>query len=197
MFVVKGKEIHSDQKYVDALVHNDRRLIQEIYQKFAPKVIGFICKNSGDEMRARDIIQEALVAIYDQARVDGLKLRCPFEAYFFLICKRKWYNALKRKANQGVTIQEERLSIVEEAQEALEENQVFQQRQELYLHMLAKMGETCKQLIRLGMSSLSMKEVAEKLEITYAYARKKKSVCLSKLTALIQSSPKYERLKNM
>lgn len=137
------------------------------------------------------------MAIYDQARVDGLKLSCPFEAYFFLICKRKWYNALKRKANQGVTIQEERLSIVEEAQEALEENQVFQQRQELYLHMLGQMGETCKQLIRLGMSSLSMKEVAEKLKITYAYARKKKSVCLSKLTALIQSSPKYKGLKNM
>ncbi len=192
-----NKKTHSDQKYIKALVENDPHLIREIYEKFVPKVIGFVCKNNGDEMRARDIVQEALVSIYDQAKTKDLELTCPFDAFFFLVCKRKWYNALKKKANKGVTLQEERLSIVEEADEMADENRRFEGQQNLYLKMLSEMGETCKRLITLGLSSLSMKEVAEKLNITYAYARKKKSICLSKLTALIQSHPDYEGLKNL
>lgn len=192
-----NKKIHSDQKYIKALVENDPQLIHEIYQKFVPKVIGFVCKNNGDEMRARDIVQEALVSIYDQAKSKDLKLTCPFDAFFFLVCKRKWYNALKKKANKGVTLHEERLSIVEEADEIADKNRRFERQQSLYLKMLSEIGEACKQLITLGLSPLSMKEVAEKLDMTYAYARKKKSICLAKLTALIQSHPDYEEIKNL
>src|SRR5690606_40520873 len=60
----------------------------------------YVCKNSGDETAARDIIQETLITIYDQAKTKGLKLTCPFDAYFFLICKRKWLNTLKKSGSK-------------------------------------------------------------------------------------------------
>lgn len=190
------KKIHPDQKYIEALVVNDHVLIQEIYTMFAPKVIGYVCKNSGDETAARDIIQETLITLYDQAKTKGLQLTCPFDAYFFLICKRKWLNTLKKSSKKEVTIEERWLSISEDVNEKATSTQAFEQQQNLYITMLSKMGDTCKKIITLGFSSLSMQEVADQLEISYAYARKKKSLCISKLTQMIKKSPQYERLKN-
>lgn len=189
-------KLHPDQKYVMALQANDTILINEIYEKFAPKVIAYICMNSGDEMAARDIIQETLITMFDQATTKKLQLTCPFDAYFFLICKRKWLNILKKTNNKEVTIEEERLYISDDTHEQAEESIEFEEQQKLYISMLSKIGDTCKNIITLGFSSMSMQEVAEQLGVTYAYARKKKSLCLSKLTQLIKSSSKYKRLKN-
>lgn len=190
------KKLHSDQKYIEALLKNDAKLIDEIYKKFAPKVIGYVRKNSGDEAAARDIIQESLITLYDQAKTKGLQLTCPFDAYFFLVCKRKWLNTLKKNPNNKVTIIEDRLSISEDILENASSTQEFEQQQELYIATLAKMGDMCKKIITLGFSAMSMQEVASQLDITYAYARKKKSLCIKKLTQLIKKSPAYERLKN-
>lgn len=193
---MKIKKLHPDQKYIEALKTNNTLLINEIYEKFVPKVIAYVRVNSGDETAARDIVQESLITIYDQAKTKNLQLSCPFDAYFFLICKRKWLNVIKKEGNKEVTIDEERLYISDDALEQVEKSLEFEEQQQLYVTMLSKIGETCKNIITLGFSSLSMQEVADQLGVTYAYARKKKSLCLSKLTGLIKSSPNYKRLKN-
>lgn len=193
---MKTKKTHSDQQYIDALIANDNILINEIYTKFAPKVIAYVCKNSGDETAARDIIQETLITIYDQAKTKGLQLTCPFDAYFFLICKRKWLNSIKKSGNKEVTIEEERLYISDDTDEQVEKAQQFEEQQNLYMAVLSKMGETCKRIITLGFSAMSMQEVADLMSVTYAYARKKKSLCLSKLTQLIKESAQYRKLQN-
>lgn len=193
---MKTKKTHSDQQYIDALIANDNILINEIYTKFAPKVIAYVCKNSGDETAARDIIQETLITIYDQAKTKGLQLTCPFDAYFFLICKRKWLNSIKKSGNKEVTIEEERLYISDDTDEQVEKAQQFEEQQNLYMAVLSKMGETCKRIITLGFSAMSMQEVADTIGVTYAYARKKKSLCISKLTQLIKESSQYRKLQN-
>lgn len=189
-----SKKTHDDQKYIDALIDNDQILIGEIYKKFVPKVIGFVRKNSGDESAARDLVQEVLIILYDQAKTKDLKLTCPFDAYFFLICKRKWYNILKKRKYNEVTIEEDRLSISDDADEQVVASQKFEKKRDLFLSQLSEMGETCQKLIKLSMTKMSMKEIAEKLDITYGYARKKKSVCMSKLTAMIKNSAAYKAL---
>ena len=40
-----------------------------------------------------------------------------------------------------------------------------------------------------------MDEVAKKLKVSYAYARKKKSECMAKLITLVKQSPKFNSLK--
>lgn len=191
------KEVHIDQKYVQGLLTNDNTLVAEIYSRFAPKVVGYIQKNSGDESAARDIIQEALITIYDQAKTKGLQLSCPFDAYFFLICKRKWLNSLKKNKPEGVTINEEITSIGEQAQQEADETALHEDRASLFNHMLEQMGEACKKLLKLSFSIKSMEEVARKLDVTYAYARKKKSLCVGKLTKMVQESTQYQTLKNL
>ncbi len=188
---------HPDQKYIEALLKNDTILLSEIYEKFAPKVVGYIKKNSGDDSRAQDIIQETLITIYKQAKEKELKLTCPFDAYFFLLCKRKWLNELKKSSQKEVTINEEVVSINDESVRFAEETEIFNAKHELFTEMFDQLGKACKELLKVTFTIKSMEEVAQKLGQSYAYVRKKKSLCIGQLTQLVQNAPKFNRLKNL
>jgi len=118
---MSDKQLHEDQKYIEGLLGNNSFVIQAIYNKFAPKVISYIKSNSGDEDSAKDIIQEVLITIYHQAKEKNLQLTCPFDAYFFLLCKRKWLNELKKTNKKEVTINEETLSKNDSALELVDQ----------------------------------------------------------------------------
>ena len=190
------KKTHEDQKYIDGLLKNNSFIIQAIYDKFVPKVINYIKQNSGSHDQAQDVVQDTLVTIYNQASEKGLKLTCPFDAYFFLLCKRKWLNVLKKTSNKEVTINEEVLSKGDEAQELAFETSVFGEKQALFAEMFEKLGNACQDLLKATFKIKSMEEVAASLNVTYAYARKKKSLCIGKLTELVRESPKFNQFNN-
>ncbi len=188
---------HADQKYIEALVQNNHLLIQEIYSRFAPKVVSFVCKNNGSEPEARDLIQEVLMILFDQAKTKDLQLTCPFDAYFFLICKRKWYSILQKKSKNRVT--EEPLTgfIAENVEEQVEETALFEEKNKIFKAVFEKLGNACKELLTLTFSISSMEEVAKKLGVSYGYARKKKSLCMAQLTKWVKESSAYNQLKNL
>ncbi|WP_109301560.1 RNA polymerase sigma factor [Aquimarina sp. AU474] len=190
-------KVHPDQKYINALLQNDTVILAEIYEKFAPKVIGYVKKNSGNESRAQDIIQETLITIYKQAKEKGLELTCPFDAYFFLLCKRKWINELKKSTNKEVTINEGVVSIDDESARFAEETELFNAKHELFNEMFDQLGKACKELLKATFRIKSMEEVAQKLGQSYGYVRKKKSLCIGQLTQLVQNAPKFNQLKNL
>lgn len=188
------KKIHEDQKYIEGLLKNNSFIIQAIYDTFVPKVVNYIKQNSGDADQAQDVIQETLITIYNQASQKKLQLTCPFDAYFFLLCKRKWLNELKKKTNKEVTINEEVLSKDDDSQELAFETSLFGEKQELFNTMFQKLGNACKDLLKATFKIKSMEEVAKSLGVTYAYARKKKSLCIGKLTKMVQESPQFNQL---
>lgn len=189
-------KVHPDQKYVEGLASNDSAVIQTIYKKFVPKVVMFIMNNSGDRDQAQDVVQDVLILLFNQAKANALQLTCPFDAYFFLLCKRKWLNELKKTSNKGVTINEDAVSINESALELIGQTEDFDEKQQLFDTMFQKLGDKCQELLKLSFKIKSMEEVAEKLNVTYGYVRKKKSLCVGQLTQWIQEAKNFKSLKN-
>jgi len=189
-------KIHSDQKYIEGLAANNSAIIKEIYKKFVPKVVFYIKNNSGDQDQAQDVVQEIMILLFNQAKAKTLQLTCPFDAYFFLLCKRKWLNELKKISNKGVTIHEDVGSINEAGLELAEQSEQFNEKQQLFDAMFLKLGDKCQELLKLSFTIKSMEEVAEKLNVTYAYVRKKKSLCIGQLTQWIQENNNFKSLKN-
>lgn len=189
------KSIHSDQFYIEGLLQNDSAVIKSIYKNFVPKVKNYIRTNSGDDDNAADVVQEVLVTIYHQAKTKGLQLTCPFEAYFFLLCKRKWLNELKKPSNKGVTINDNIVFTDESAYELVLQSESFDERQSLFDEMFRKLGEKCQEVLKLSFVLKTMEEVARQLNVTYGYVRKKKSLCTGQLTEMIQQSNRYKSLK--
>ncbi len=187
---------HADQYLIEGLLQNNSAVIQTIYKNFAPKVIHYIKINNGDVDHAQDVIQEVLMVIYNQAKTKDLRLTCPFEAYFFLLCKRKWLNELKKSSHKQVTIQDNILSIDESVTQMVLMTEDFDERQALFDQMFQKLGEKCRELLKLSFVAKTLDEVADKLNVSYAYVRKKKSLCTGQLTELIQQSSQYKSLKH-
>ena len=188
------KKLHQDQFYIDGLVQNNTAIINEIYKKFVPKVKNYIRTNSGNDDNAQDIIQEVLVIIYTQAKTNGLQLTCPFDAYFFLLCKRRWLNEIKKSYTKEVTINEDKVSIEDDVQEMTFQTEIFNEKQSLFDEMFLKLGEKCQEVLKLSFITKTMEEVAEKLNVTYGYVRKKKSLCTGQLTEMIQQSSKFKSI---
>lgn len=188
-------KIHPDQMYIDGLANNDSVIIQSIYKKFVPKVVHYIRNNSGDEYQAQDVVQEIMILLFNQAKAKKLQLSCPFDAYFFLLCKRKWLNELKKSSNKGVTMDEDLPSTIESTDEMVAETEVFDEKQQLFDLMFQKLGDKCQELLKLSFTIKSMEEVAEKLNVTYGYVRKKKSLCIGQLTQWIQETNRFKSLK--
>lgn len=188
--------MHEDNRYIQGLLTNDSAIIREIYKRFVPKIVYYIKNNSGNEDDAQDVIQETLIVIYNQAKTKGLVLSCPFEAYFLLLCKRRWINELKKSSNREVTNQSENVYKDESVLEQVDQSEQFEAKQSLFDEMFQKLGEKCQEVLRLSFSLKSMEEVAQKLNVTYAYVRKKKSLCTGQLATMIQESKVYKSLKS-
>ena len=80
---------HPDQKYVDALLKDDKPILKELYTKFFYRIKLMILQNHGDETDAADIFQDALLAIYHKAKKQEFAITSSFEGFLFVICRNK------------------------------------------------------------------------------------------------------------
>lgn len=187
---------HPDQKYVEALLNNDRVLLDELYRNFSGKIKWMVLKNHGTEAEAADIFQEALISIFHKAKTKDFVLTCPLDAYLYLVCKNKWLNELNKGRFSDVTISDDDGYIISEDSFKLAEDHIFQEeRLKLISEKLEELGDICKKLLRLSWGGKSMEEVAEAIGVTYGYARKKKSECMAKLVTLVKTSSQFNSLK--
>lgn len=177
--------IHSDQRYITALLNNDAAIVNEIYKRYADNIKRYIMANNGTEDDAADILQEVLIDIYKQARDKQLQLTCPFEPFLLLLCKRKWLNELKKRGRNPVTKSTDDLYIGEDVFALAEQMQESDKKLQLFLTCFEKMGETCRNIIKLSLTGEAQELIAEKLKVTYGYLRKKKSECMANLTKMI------------
>lgn len=178
---------HPDQRFVEALLHNDTLVVKEIYQKFSGNIRRYIVANSGTEDDAADIMQEAMIDIYRQASTQQLQLTCPFEPYLLLICKRKWLNQLKKTSRAPVTKELDDVSMGEDVFALAEQMKLQDSRMQVFLDCFKALGESCRSILQRCLSGGDQESIAEELKISYGYLRKKKTECMSTLTKNIQS----------
>lgn len=186
-FIITGVT-HTDQRYVQALLENDTRLIREIYEKYSGPISRYIVANSGTADDAADIFQEGLLDIYKQAQRKQLQLTCPFEPFLLLICKRKWLNQLKKKGREPVTKDIDDVSIGEDVFALAEQMQLSNTKMQVFLDCFRALGSSCKEIVRKCLGGEDQEKIAEQLKVSYGYLRKKKSECMAALTKMIHQT---------
>jgi RNA polymerase sigma factor (sigma-70 family) len=189
---------HPDQKYVEALLNNNKVVLEEIYRRFSGKIKWMVLQNHGTVDDAADVFQDALISIYHKAKEQDFKLTCPLDAFLYLVCKKKWLNELSKRrivvrlidvGNTEETFSEDSFKLADDCA-------IKEQRLNLLLDKVAELSASAQQLLNLSWNGKSMDEVAETLGISYGYARKKKSECMEKLILLVQRSPEFSTLKD-
>jgi RNA polymerase sigma factor (sigma-70 family) len=187
---------HNDHKYITALQKNDSVLIEEIYSRYSKRITEMVLKNSGNETDAADLFQEVLIELHRKATQQNFILTCPFEAFLHLVCRNRWINELHKRKGHAVTIScDEGFNINENVAENYEALLILEKRKDLIENKLAELGDGCRNLLSLSWSGKRLQEVAEILNFSYAYVRKKKTECMSKLISLVKEAPGFSALK--
>jgi len=161
---------HPDHKLILALRAGDFSVLDAVYRDHAAAITSWVTKNSGDLADAQDVFQESIVALHQKANDADFVLTCPLGALLFLICRNKWLYQLRKKNRErqvrSLTIpQSEGEGNVHELLEAVEEENLRQQRMRA---AFAKLSELCQRLLKLLATGMSGADIAQKLEMQSA-----------------------------
>jgi len=181
--------MHEDYRYIEALLENDHKLLNEMYQKFLPRIEAMVRSNSGTKDEAFDIFQEALIIIYRKAKQMGFELTSKFYTYLYGICRNLWLKKLgKVKTEPLIKPPEEEYSNIDLTEEAMEDEKRYQ----LYQEKMLELSEDCQKIISLRLKKTKLKDIANlmgyKNENT---ATQKHFKCKKQLVKLIQGDDRY------
>lgn len=169
----------------NAIKANDEAALKSFYANNYFKIEKYILNNSGTVEHAKDIFQEAFIAVWRNIQLDKFypENENALAGYLYRIAKNKWLDYL-RSGHFKKTV-----TLTESADER-EENELPEEDQkhiaEVKMHF-EKLGENCKEVLkRFYYKKESMKIIAAKFDWTEATARNNKYRCLQKLREFLK-----------
>jgi RNA polymerase sigma factor (sigma-70 family) len=177
----------TEQALLKGLALNDSRAIETIYKDNFTMVQAFIINNNGSYDDARDIFQEAMIALYEKAQSDSFVLTSQIKTYVYSICRRLWLKRLQQMGRYTGTVDN-----IEETVAVEEDVEIHEKRNAEFAIMdraMNSLGEPCKSLLEgYYIKKLGMQELAVEFGYTNAdNAKNQKYKCLMRLKKLFFS----------
>jgi RNA polymerase sigma factor (sigma-70 family) len=181
--------MHADHQYIEALRHNDQRLIHDIYKQYAHHALRWVTQHNGTADDAQDVFQEAVLALYDKAQNPDFVLTCPIGAILHVIYSRKWIDRLRQKKRESVVRLEEDLryttEITPDVLTLAEETLAEAADQQRLARAFEQISELCRQLLSMLSEGISATDTANKLELNSVNTLyRRKNACIERWRTL-------------
>jgi len=188
--VLKAQIVKADtteQALLKGLALNDSKAIETIYKDNFTMVQTFILHNNGSYDDARDIFQEAMIALYEKAQSNSFVLTSQIKTYVYSICRRLWLKRLQqlgRFSNQVDSL-DETVPVEEDLEMHEKRNAEFA----IMDRAMNSLGEPCKSLLEgYYLKKMSMHELTSHFGYTNSDNTKtQKYKCLMRLKKLFFS----------
>ncbi|MEY2901666.1 MAG: hypothetical protein RLY89_772 [Bacteroidota bacterium] len=183
--IVKAEQ--NEQALLKGLANNDSKAIETIYKDNFNMVQAFVLNNNGSYDDARDIFQEAMIALYEKAQSESFVLTCQIKTYVYSICRRLWLKKLQQMGRFSNQIDN-----LDETVPVEEDLEIHEKRNAEFAIMdraMKSLGEPCKSLLEgYYVKKMGMQELAEEFGYTNAdNAKNQKYKCLMRLKKLFFS----------
>ena len=183
----------SEKEIIHAFKNNDRLFIRNLYAIHLPVISRYVSHNNGEADDAKDLIQQAMLIVFQKVRSNEFELTCSFKTYLYSICKNLWLKELRKKKVENKTSFDP---------EDMEEGEVFVEVENeydysiqyfLYRWHFHNLSSICRDLLKMTLAKVSYDEIAEKLNFMDGdIARKKKYRCKELLIKRIKSDPRFK-----
>ncbi len=191
-FKISNEKIQQDCELLEKFVKADNEILLYFYENYLPMVSRYICKNGGSEEDARDVFQEALMALYKQVKSGNFRLSASLKTYIFSICRYQWLKSF-RKNERYESLPEDHtlIDLDSDAIKMLEKAEKFV----LLQFHLSKLNSTGQLIMELYFKKYSTAKIAETLGLSKAYVKKRKYECKKELIKSIQNDLRFDELK--
>lgn len=158
---------HDDHRYIEALRKGDNLLLEELYENYSKTVTRWVLNNSGNIADARDVFQEAILALYNKACDPDYLLTCPIGGLLVQICKNKWIDQIRKKNKDSEVrkIEKERYNSEQTSSSQLEIIEEEEIRQSKLEKAFAQLSDLCQQLLKLYAKGLKAEAIRVKLNM--------------------------------
>jgi len=188
---------HSIQKLNDLpfnrtvvlIKENDATTLKELYKTNFAKVKRYVLKNSGDEQQAKDVYQEAFLAMWRNIKNNqfSAESETAINGYLFQIAKYKWLDHVRSVKYKNTTFINRD---IEYDEPEIEIEDLKNQKIKIIMECIGNLGERCQILLKLFyFERKNYKEIAKILSIDEAYARTAKYRCQEQIKKMTQTNP--------
>lgn len=168
---------------------NDAATLKKLYKTNFAKVKRYVLNNSGSEQQAKDVYQDAFIAMWRNVKNDKFvaKSETAINGYLFKIAKYKWLDHVRSVRYKNTTFINRDMEYDEPDIEIEEANN---NRLSRLMDCIANLGERCQTLLKLFyFERKTYREIAQILQIDEAYARTAKYRCQEQLKEMTQTIP--------
>ncbi len=169
---------------VIAIKANDNTVLKSLYHENYFKIEQFVLKNNGSKEEAKDVFQEAFIAVWRSVQLDKFipENESSLDGYLYRIARNKWMDHLRSVHNSKIITLEDYdgLHEVEELTEA--ENSLIA---DVKMHF-KMLGSNCREILkRYYFFNESLRTIAAAMNWTEATARNNKYRCIQQLRSLM------------
>ena len=168
---------------------NDAATLKLLYKTNFAKVKRYVQKNSGNEQEAKDVYQEAFVAMWRNIKDNkfSAESETAINGYLFQIAKYKWLDQVRSARYKNTTFINRE---IEYDEPETEENELQNKKIKIIMDSISNLGERCQLLMKLFyFEQKPFKEIAEIMARDEASARNAKYRCQEQLKKMTQIIP--------
>ena len=177
----------NEQVLLKGLAQDDTDAVETIYRNNYNMIQSFVLNNNGTYDDARDIFQEAMIVLYENAKTETFVLTCQIKTYLYSICRRLWLKRLQQlnKFSMQVDGLEDMVPVEEDVENQEKRNADFL----IMERALSSLGEPCKGILEAYyLQKKDMANIASAFGYTNAdNAKNQKYKCLMRLKKLFFS----------
>ena len=171
------------------LIQNDPEIFRYLYRNFGGIVIGYVRKNNGSELDAREMVQTVLLELWNVVREGKYNEEGKLDRFIYMLTANTWRDELRRrKVRQTDNLDAVSIVLSDDGDSAVAAAIVKDQRIEAIHHCLQQLEAPCDDIIRLyHLQEVPLQEVAAQMNYDYNNLRKRIFDCRKKLKKLVDT----------
>ncbi|MBN2348878.1 MAG: sigma-70 family RNA polymerase sigma factor [Bacteroidales bacterium] len=185
----------TEKELVNGILNGQNDVLQLVYDRSFKSVRHLVISNSGKEVDAEDIFQEAFVVLFNKLRDKNFKLTCSLNTYLYSVSRLLWLKELESRKNRKTNLSEcdEFVNLSDDLYKLAFKNE----RLNLYREIFEELSEDCKKVLQLFLNDVPITEITKIMGFSSdQHTKNRRYRCKKSLINKIRSSKEYKELKN-
>jgi RNA polymerase sigma factor (sigma-70 family) len=182
--------LHDDARILDGIRRGDEEALVTLYRLCDGPVRRYVASNNGNQDDAADMLQEALVVLWERVRDGRFEYRARLSTFVIGTVKNLWLRRLARARREFPD--DSPIATAPDPDESPLESLISDERTRVVQDALLRIGEQCRAILLLFYwEQASMEEIAARLGFANAAtAKARKYQCKKSLRQILRT---YER----
>ena len=86
-----------EQQFINRIKSNDRAVLGELFGRYKKLVFGYVTSHGGDIADADDMLQEAIIVLWQKVCSGNFELSSKLSTYILAIAKNKWMAEMRKR----------------------------------------------------------------------------------------------------